>query len=479
MSLQKSSLLSFRFFGRSLLLGCALLLTQCSSDEKLEDVKGDVTVRLPWLPSDLDLTGSDPKIESSGRSAQGRNLSQRTSVRRASQSGVRFENIRLRGIHRLSSVEGDAAQFTMYPQIEGGEATGIIPEAKFFKNDKNVFVPLDFLSGQMASIYAHMERLLLLDRKLGLTAQTGPKNVLITSVNNQSAQMNNAFYKSDLDLFIFIPSDKNLPLAINPGIIAHEYFHSVFQKIFYNPLVAEKILPENMMDLSRSESGSLYSAMNEMDRFYLRVLIQGLNEGLADVWGWIYSGRTDYFALSVPAREAAARDIRAQATLTEASIGFVERCGVRTGLLNVLQGSSSLHQKDGHLRASAYLLGTQYARFFNLYSQTLYNEKGDNQAEVRLDLAKKIVGFLMEFRGELGSAPADLRPVDVIAEFGRKLNMKQSECELFLKVLNAPQNDSAHHYVCRNTGSNNPDSRFRLMQNGDRPAQQNGGDSCM
>ena len=76
----------------------------------------------------------------------------------------------------------------------------------------------------------------------------------------------------------FVPyAEEQLPIPMNGGIIAHEHFHSYFSYGVLKKLGSQKIDP--LQDY----------------------LLKSLNEGIADMWGWIYTGDPDFISMSLPA----------------------------------------------------------------------------------------------------------------------------------------------------------------------------------
>ena len=104
----------------------------------------------------------------------------------------------------------------------------------------------------------------------------------------------NAFYNSAVDTLFFVPyKDTALPIPLNPGVIAHEHFHSYFSYQVLNPLVSEKVIP-------RLGSSGNYKTQKGTEDLYSLFVLKAINESLADVWGWIYSNDPDFVALSLP-----------------------------------------------------------------------------------------------------------------------------------------------------------------------------------
>ncbi len=438
------------------------LLSACGSDKNHSEYQGDVIVRVPWWLSDLDLGLGDPLVVnvSPQKGSQDKSLS----------SQPRFENIKLHGISNLQKVSGDFAQFLIYPQVNGQEIQGLAPEAKFVRNEKGVFFPLNFLSAQMFSLYAHFERLLKLDEKLSVHPQLGTRTVLITSLEDSSSVVDNAFYKADIDSLIFIPySQENVPLSVNPGVIAHEHFHAQFHRRFYLPLVQRKVLPPALMKASQTEAAKKEMGINQdkdtdiafqklssREQDYFRVFIQGLNEGLADIWGWVYTGRSNFLALSLP-QVGTSRDVKPRLQAQASTLPFKTKCSVFRDLVQIEASSKSSSQQNQFVLGSAYSLGTEFARMFYLAAQVSREDRKASYVQSRVDLARRIYEFLPVLAYGIEKSLFKINPLDVFAIYAQEIkDLSEKECDFWKRLLNTSMNDTDAGFVCRSvlTSSN-------------------------
>ena len=71
---------------------------------------------------------------------------------------------------------------------------------------------------------------------------------------------------------------------MNAGVIAHEFFHSIFFKKVLGKLRA-----------INSDSDRLTTAGPEL---FNLTYVRGLNEGLADFWGWLYTKDQNFMRFS-------------------------------------------------------------------------------------------------------------------------------------------------------------------------------------
>ncbi|MCB0411217.1 MAG: hypothetical protein KDD22_01745, partial [Bdellovibrionales bacterium] len=98
-------------------------------------------------------------------------------------------------------------------------------------------------------------------------------------------ESNNARYFYEQDIITIAPFKKSgIPMAINGGVIAHEYFHSVFERLFVKSY--------------RSQSGGPPQQFEGL-QFYNEIVLRSWNEGLADFYAYLYLQTADLFGNSV------------------------------------------------------------------------------------------------------------------------------------------------------------------------------------
>ena len=215
-------------------------------------------------------------------------------------------------ITNLKEVAGKFARFFYSPGYSDHQLVGPAPQARFIKSG-SVFIPTDILSAQMATIYFHMQNLAALDTKVGAgEINTWPRSIGLETqiVENDRARKNNAFYDGITDSMMFVPfTGTQLPISVNAGIIAHEHFHSLFFKMVVKPAVSEKKIMNSLVSAHESyiiptkpEKVANPKAVSEKKKALLfnEVYLRGLNEGLADFWGWLYTNDPDFMHWSLP-----------------------------------------------------------------------------------------------------------------------------------------------------------------------------------
>lgn len=203
----------------------------------------------------------------------------KTQIAVGTSSGVEFKTVELEGVNDQKTLKGDVVEFYLSPGEKNSQIAGKSAIARFVKDSEGVHIPVNSLSLQMVSLYYHMQSLRKLEiESFGKAYVSWPRQIgLRVNTNNSETRFNNAFYNSQLDVIFFVPyvSDQ-LPLPLNGGVIAHEHFHSYFYRGIQKKLSSKKTEP--------------------LDDYILK----SLNEGLADIWGWIYTNQPDFISLSLP-----------------------------------------------------------------------------------------------------------------------------------------------------------------------------------
>jgi hypothetical protein len=119
---------------------------------------------------------------------------------------------------------------------------------------------------------------------------------------SNSHMVDNAAFLGSLDMLAFFPNRdlEEVPLAMNPGVVAHEYSHRVF---YYEMWEGREYGPETV--------AMLY-------------MLRSINEGLADFFGTMVTGDPRFMAHSFTGRTGPNREVSAVRTATAAWVEGVE-----------------------------------------------------------------------------------------------------------------------------------------------------------
>lgn len=395
-----------------LILALILLssLSACTFHKKEESVSGSVRVQLPFV--------IDGKYS--------------------------LQIIELVTLENLVSLKGLAARFLIDPDTVSGKLQGRDPEVRYIRDEDGVIVPKDMLSLQLLTVYAHFEKMREMDRRLGVTDKViWPAKVAVNARyrTDDGTMVNNALYSGQHDALLMVPyTSSALPMMVNAGVLAHEHFHNIFQKMVIEPL--GKKFPGAAQATSHDEKEILkifgiadgdIQSTTEADQSNLRqnyheVFMRALNEGLADVWGWIYSGDDAFVGRSLPS-EKLRRQLDVQVLGSLESMNKIK--------LTLDQGLTT----PGRL-AYSYALGTQYARILRNYATRLSVEQNLSLSEVRAKMGGYLLGVLSELVNKYNSLTDQeyLQPSDVVDILIQKApQLSAQNCFFFAEFVPASE----------------------------------------
>ena len=395
-----------RIFLKSLLLGLLVLATACSMRRKEENQDGPLRAQIPV----------------------------------ATRDGYSLQIVDLLTLTGLADLSGSAARFVLDPELNSGVLQGHSPHLQYFRNVSGVVIPTDTLSLQLLTMYSHYERLQQLDQKTGAGGLLSYPRTVAVNTNFKDAdgtpESNNALYSGKLDALIMVPyTEQGLPIMANGGVIGHEHFHSIFQKIVIDnlkdkyPLTVQTNphLQESILKTAEGEVANLDLTKADSRTKYHTVLLRGFNEGFADVWGWIYTGDAQFVGRSLPSQK-----------LTRDMDTPLFRLEAKDEVLNWVE----LSEKDSLLLGESYLIGNELARavrtFANLYSA----EKKISLEETRIRIGQALIKSLPVMRDKYAALAEDqyLAPIDALAILTDQMaELGPTECYFMAKL--APLTD--------------------------------------
>lgn len=379
-----------------------------------------------------------------------------------------LQTIELRGLQDLKTLSGQFARFVFGPKVVDGKLQGHAPRGRFIKNSKNEYVPADDLTQQMVVLYAHMQKFAELDEELGAGGvNTWPRDIGI-AVRMKGGVKNNAFYDGRTDSMLFVPYTwDQLPISINGGILAHEHFHSLFYKLVIRGSLEEVIdrssvheredIVLNDDELENAEKAPTKSFFGQrvltnpeiVHKYHLETLTSGLNEGLADFWGWVYSGDPDFIAMSIPIEKG-------ERSLNLRAGDIYPQLPSKKKMTNRIESFMRYGEPDymkSYLKGPAYALGTQFSRFLKGFTEVRIKERIVSPAQARKDVAKQIVSLLPQLKESLllSSPKQYFRPVDFVVLFAKSTgHFLEAECNFVASVLNNSEEfDGKNPYKCK------------------------------
>lgn len=349
--------------------------------------------------------------------------------------------LELQSLKNLENLEGSAARFLMDPGVMNNRLHGLAPTIRYMRNTNGVVIPKDDLSLQLLTVYAHIERLQQLDQATGAGGVLSyPRTVAVNAEyrSDEGHLENNALYAGQYDALLFVPYTQSaLPIMANGGIIGHEHFHALFHKMVIQPL--GKAFPDYQGSGTDSKPGRAgLTAVGDVQRIdgeaataeenrrrYHSLVFRGLNEGLADVWGWVYSGDTQFVGQSLP-QEKITRDLNSPPEILDSQAAlkhWVEKS--KPGTLMV---------------GTAYNLGSQVARAIKGFA-SLHNGKNSDEvstSEQRLELGKILLKVLPELKIRFQELKTDeyMNPSVVLQIFADQVpNLSKDGCEYLRNLI--------------------------------------------
>lgn len=385
-----------------------------------------------------------------------------------SSSNYSLQFIELSGLSNLQEVSGRFVRFFFSPRIIDNHLNGDAPKGKFIRDTDGNYIPADDLSQQMVVIYAHMQRLAQLDNELGAAnVNKWPRDIAM-GVRVLGGMSNNAFYDSNTDAMLFVPyMQENLPIAINAGILAHEHFHSLFYKIVMKNFTQQASIHDRGLFLKQSgitdeskdvpagrfDMHEFSASRNETDddsayKYYHTTLLRGINEGLADFWGWMYTGNPDFIAASLPSEKQ-------RRTLSVSDARLVNALPLVFAVKETVGYYIAVGAED-HLMGYAYTLGTQFSRMLKRFTDISAQARGLEDKQARQEVAKMIVKMLPLLRADLEKTNNNnyYSPAQFVQAFASViLDLHEKECEYLAEVLKNTSMSTEAKKSCKQDGA--------------------------
>lgn len=411
------------------LMMTSLGLTACAPQKDLQDTKGNVKVLVPST----------------------------------SESGHSLKVVSLVGIENIKTLKGKYAEFYYAPNVREKTIAGKPTVTNFTENSSGILVPADEKTKQLATIYFHLQNLAQLDEELGAYGiNQGPRKVGV-GVRLRSGGKNNAFYDSQTDSILVVPYDQNnLPVAINPGILAHEHFHSLFYKVVRkNSEKTEQdktasVSPETKLELTGrkdrlNSSNKAELPEEKINELYQALILRSLDEGLADYWGWMYTGDPDFIALSIPQHKAN-RSLKSSDVFSDSGLPMVQTIKDHITMFHT-QGVSS--KMNDYIVGFSYQVGTSVSRFLKTYTDLYSKERGMDSLQARKEVAKQIVNLLPVFKQYAKKENVrEFKFSVLVTELAKLMGpLTSTECEFLAKSASHSQKSGENSFKCEQKNS--------------------------
>ncbi len=326
-----------------------------------------------------------------------------------------LQDIVLQTFTEPQKLRGQVAEIIVDPRVTGGQLIGEEPIGRWTETSINGVlkrVPSDFVTLQAAVLYAHHEKLNIIDRSLGLFPYLkGPSKIGLLSrlSDGFSSQLilNNAIFDGRLDVLFVVPfTGPELPISMNAGIIAHEHFHRLFQAIVLRRLQTMPLQGTTSID-EHTCAGAKASVDDASDeplglplenqlvplKVWNQTVLRGLNEGLADFWGWSYANDDFFVGRSLGEQEDSARRLDRKLSKLPSQVAF------RNMLITIGSSGRPVLKSESGRVAAAYRLGTEYARSLRTFVDALEASGVDREkarAQVRRAVGRSLEGLAID-----------------------------------------------------------------------------------
>ncbi len=345
--------------------------------------------------------------------------------------------VTLENIRSTTELQGQFAKFFYAPSSTEKSLAGLNPLSFFLKTATDIYIPKNENTAFMATIYYHIQNLKKMSDLAGFVQEEKPLSIgLATQVVDPSMKTNRAFYDGNRDSILIVPYTKSeLPIAVNSGILAHEYFHSLFFKtvLLKVQTTGNKKLSESLQ-LHLSEAKNLFEietvedASMTVEELSNRIYLNSLNEGLADFWAWLYTKDSNFLKWSL------------------AEFSEDRRLNVKPEV-----------KEYRNFQGSIYENGTQFAR--------LLKSIADGLAEPQI-MATVIKEFLMQLSGDYVELKSEetLNTSSLFLFLGQsdKIKLDVNNCDLLNKNVTKMQNEKS--YSCEKQ----TDGSFKLIKSNEK-----------
>jgi hypothetical protein len=326
--------------------------------------------------------------------------------------------VKIESYDNPGSLKGRFSQVLVNPGVSDRQFQSPEGVGRYVRNSDGQFVPLDAISLQAAAIQAHFERLAKMDAELLAQSHWPARIAVEIGITNSSGQTatNNALYWSDVDALLIPPYiGADVPITVNAGILAHEHFHMIFQhmllqKVSLPPAGVQQALQlarhGTWLTTSNADSGAVAGAPspspspNPSDAavvgVYNTFYLSALNEGLADFWGWIYTGDPAFISPSLPQQ----KDARSLAKPLLGKLDGVAQILART------KDSNGQSLKIEELKRKSYAVGTTYARALRELTIAMSGGEKNLNRKVRMAMAALIIKALPDVVGDFNKSIA-------------------------------------------------------------------------
>lgn len=378
-----------------------------------------------------------------------------------SKAGYSLGFMELSGINDITTLAGKFARFIFSPKVIDNKLRGEAPKTRFLKNSQGAYIPANEMTQQLVAIYGHIQNFAKLDKELGIAGLNKYPRDVGVAARLKGGGANNAFYDGKTDSMLFVPyTSEGLPIAVNGGILAHEHFHSIFYKMVINSHASQVHDRQDFLNVAAVDERAVGDRLgfptnkntddlseSETHMFYHVALVRGMNEGLADFWGWMYTGDVDFIAHSLPS-EKAVRTLETNGDL--ADLVLPNESQIKRSIRLSYSYGGKKYFSD-LVNRSAYAIGTSFARFMKAYTDAYATSRKIESAQARKDVAKLVLKVLSQVKTSFDKLNTSYyTTLDFLKTLGSSVNnMTEGECKFLTKIMTNSSYKPIEDFNCK------------------------------
>jgi len=207
----------------------------------------------------------------------------------------------------------------------------------------------------------------------------------------------------------------------------------------------------------------------EKVQVYNETILRGMNEGIADFWGWIYTNDPEFMRWSLPEFQA-----DRTLTLSEARAGMYE---TKEKITKKIEDAFQYSENPKAVLVNySYQIGTPYARFLKQLSALQATAKNIDIADSKKIMAQVIFNYIKDLGEQLKTMRDDetidpLSLFNYVAKLGEQkslVHLDQASCEFLIKYINLNQVGDGKVSQCqtqKSTLKGQKDSSFVVVKN--------------
>ncbi len=365
------------------------------------------------------------------------------------QGGYSFETKTIETMDDPTTVEGANLKVRINSKFYPDRIEDQIPHASYRVNEDGVLLPADTNSMLYYGLYYNMEQLLKFDQQIGLVgALPYPRIASIQTdvIKSFSGPVrvwkNNLAYLPGYDRIIVYKFDESvLPAPLNLGLVAHEHFHAIFEKIVEPTQMVQfeiqreeieqmqktrekkiqqlgltkdqisKLSPQQLFDQLQPSDDEVKEMQAELktihsgSKGYNYLMLNALTEGFADFWAWLITGKElpaeDTFTSS-DLKKFNIENRKVNNSVVPVYAEYNMKLDFNYNAFTTQEQGMAKKSDDGFsVRDYFYIYGSKYSVLLRSLSETIA-ARAATPSEAKVQIGRWMIQGLSRIRGRLG-----------------------------------------------------------------------------